>query len=217
MKATITYPKGKKVPEFLKEVTQKQIGKLSAAMDGELLTIEENVLNKTRRFINESRQRPQGSKESKFDIFEGKMFKRISLTENLFNTLSAGSVVNPDIGKLGVTGVTVGREGTSIRLKMGDIDFLNKHAPYWQLIDKGGKSDGMTHYGYFGSGHSPRAIANRQRKEVWTETGPNTKGAFWMIPKTTITPMKYIREMRKIFSEEVTKALVRVKRNTTKK
>jgi hypothetical protein len=154
------------------------------------------VLSALQDYINGHRSRPQTDYTMNDNIFEGTSFSRFSSTENLFHTIEKGAEII--------------REGTTgWRLIIGREDDLNTHAPYWNLINYGGKSDGIKHYGYFGTGDSPRKNASRQKRQVWSETEQGSrvpgskKQAFSMTPTATIGGMYFIEYMQNVFSTEL--------------
>jgi len=160
------------------------------SLEPELKKVKERVLDELRRFINSNRARPSGQYPG--PNIDG--FKRLAPRENLYNVIAASSEIKADNDK--------GR----YQLGIGNVDFLNKFAPYWKFVNDGGMIGGKTgiggFMGYFGSGHRPSTTY--RSKEMFTRAGMGgKKKMFLMIPQNPITPLRYLSFLKKTFEREI--------------
>jgi len=178
--------KGKNPKLWFSEVKQN----VKESVPPQLEDSKTRVLEALRKFINSNRARPTGNYPA--DNVEG--FKRLTQRENLYNVIAAGSEIKFDDEK--------GR----YQLGIGNIEFLNRHAPYWKFVNDGGKIGGKAgiggFMGYFGTGHRPSTTY--RSKEFFTrgEVGSKKK-TFLMIPQNPITPLRYLSFLKKTFEQEI--------------
>jgi len=70
---------------------------------------------------------------------------------------------------------------------VGNIDFLNSKAPYWDWADKGGILPPITK-GYFGDGEAPKGSL----KGIGRQSFTHDREGFWVTPKSLTRPLNYI-------------------------
>jgi hypothetical protein len=178
----------------------------SLTLESSLDNITKRVLQSLHNYIETHRQRPKAEYNKALDEFKGVKFTRRFPRENLYRCIAACTKIEHPRSNRWV-------------LQIGDTQLLDQYAPYWRLVNYGGVEDrNKTYYGYFGSGHSPRARADRQRKEAFyrTEQGAmnpfkSGKKVYWMKSSGVIPPMYYLNYIAKAFEMEIEKLSLKSK------
>jgi hypothetical protein len=142
--------------------------------------VRTDVLNDLQEFIQAHRKR-------KFE--EHTEDWRETARNNLFNTIKASTDVK-DIG------------GSEIRLGIGYISYLTKHAPYWQIVNYGGIIQSGPIFGKFDGGFGYSKPMGDMRGGMQTFQ-KSYNGQYLMKPMKPIPPMYYIERMKYIFAQSV--------------
>ena len=101
---------------------------------------------------------------------------------------------------------------------IGKISELDQLAPYWHLVNFGGKTFvaqfGM---GVGGSFNGDAPISSKAGTNIGTQRfdwAPYTEGSFVMFPKNPIRPMNYIEATKMQIDREIRTLLIQVKNST---
>jgi hypothetical protein len=196
-------------------VNTVKVGKMIEGYLGQVgLSITGDVLEAMNKQIENQRKRIREDHQKDLEPW------RLTTGRNLITTLRQSVEIRKEI------------KGNQIRYRflLGREDFLNLHAPYWRMLDKGGKislkATGVP--GYFGKGLLPSATKgekvsagqkiNRGKYglgESFHYTGPTSLGGLnpkgtklsLMIPKRPIKGINYIgagvKEFRRVAKEGI--------------
>mgnify|MGYP001587758083 CR=1 FL=1 len=187
--------RGRPIQETIK-VVQTNIKHSRQRLD----RIKDTLLTELNDYINAHRKR---EKERHQDYGPGGMGRRAFTRENnLFNTIKA-------------TSYAYQRADGAYIMSIGEYRFLDQYAPYWYLINYGGRvpNEGQVVPGYFGRGEQPSFTGQRLaerghvgRGEVfhyvprWKKTSFRK---FFMIPMKPIAPMYYLNYLARRFEEKI--------------
>lgn len=124
-------------------------------------------------------------------------------TGNLANSIKKYDLPNTGIGE------------ASVGWGIGLISEMDKLAPYWYLINYGGKTFvanfGMGVGGYFGAGDAPDS--SKAGTGIGTQRFTQEYGQFVMYPKNPIKGINYIESTRQKLDQEIRKIIDHLKHN----
>lgn len=163
----------------------------------DLGNIKEKLLKRLFNYIQSHRQRQIEEHNEAGEI-------RFTKKNNLYNAIANSSSIK----------IIPNDNGIRYVLSIGNVDFLNKFARYWKVLNYGGYTPPAT-YGYFGRGKAPGSTVRgrevfhhtngylgmnpytwKNRKNGMSSYGNSSR----LIPKKPITPMYYLNDMAKWFN-----------------
>ncbi len=164
-----------------------------------VLGLKNKVLDRVERYINENRTRIREKHQLNLEPW------RLKTSSNLIAVLRASS--------------SVVRTGTNrVQFFIGKESFLDKHAPYWKMLNYGGRIKSGFVPGYFGKGLQPGAVSSDTFKYTGrTKTGYAQEGSGsygkskikGMVPSKPITGIRYLTVAHQTFITEGNIALKR--------
>lgn len=185
MKVRVAKKRQIKIEEF--KPAYKKLMELSLP---KVRILKNKILNELNSYINSHRQRPDVRQNPDKDNF-----RRVSALNNLYESIAASSEVS------------VSSNGKGWSMKIGKKSFLDEHAPYWYIVNYGGRLvRNAVFFGYFDGGHRP---SSRMRGEPFykTEKGDkmpsSEKEVSLMIPRNPLPPMRYIESISQALVREV--------------
>lgn len=170
--------KGRPITAFIKTVEQA-FSKERTYRD--LEKIKRTVLEDLNLYVNANRQRKSEVHDERW---------RETARNNLVNAISKGTEVIST--------------GNKHQLGIGKISYLKKHAPYWAIINYGGKIRSGVIFGKFDKTFPKPMSSLVGGDQTFKFLGGGIKGTKYLLePKTPIPPMYYLNRMAQIFETEI--------------
>ena len=159
-------------------------------MEGKILRLStlEKIRQKT---LDACPFKPGNELQRKRSVEEHTEPWRTTKRYNIYNILKETSFVTED-------------KPGHFMLGIGKRTYLNEHAPYWYLLNYGGKVPPGT-YGYFGRGQPQLRHGHGEVFHYTGKKGYNTyrKGVFWMQPNKILTPSYFLNTMAEVMKTEI--------------
>jgi len=163
-----------------------------------LTQVRDTILADLQSYIDSHRQRPREKHTENW---------RYTAINNLYNVIEKTARVEQT-------------RSNRWRLVIGDYKFLSVHAPYWKIVNYGGKVPSPT-TGYFGQGQPPKEggagevfhYTGKKGKNPWTRTGK----PFFLSPQLIVPPMYYLNRMKESLINELVRidASIKASMDTT--